>query len=87
MAAAESEYDCSVAIARGNISQMVSNVSVIRRLQVTSKRFRAVQRRCDALLLQTMLGTAKDTQEHRSRLHLSIEQVRAAGGGGGGGCI
>ena len=37
MAAAESEYDCSVAIARGNISQMVSNVSVIRRLQVMSK--------------------------------------------------
>ena len=37
MAAAESEYDSSVAIARGNISQMVSNVSVIRRLQVMSK--------------------------------------------------
>jgi hypothetical protein len=57
MAAAESEYDCSVAIARGNISQMVSNVSVIRRLQ-------------------GMLGTAKDTPEHRSRLHLSIEQTK-----------
>ena len=57
MAAAESEYDCSVAIARGNISQMVSNVSVIRRLQ-------------------GMLGTAKDTPEHRSRLHLCIEQTK-----------
>jgi syntaxin 7 len=57
MAAAESEYDCSVAIARGNISQMVSNVSVIRRLQ-------------------GMLGSAKDTPEHRSRLHLSIDQTK-----------
>jgi syntaxin 7 len=57
MAVAESEYDSSVAIARGNISQMVSNVSVIRRLQ-------------------GMLGTAKDTPEHRSRLHLSIEQTK-----------
>jgi syntaxin 7 len=57
MSAAESEYDCSVAIARGNISQMVSNVSVIRRLQ-------------------GMLGTVKDTPEHRSRLHLSIEQTK-----------